>query len=242
MSEVGLVLAFSAVIPLVAAAKGNLSTSLVHATAWAIMAWAGWVFAFATGSTGNGYLALAFTACAGVAVLGARRPGAAAWNFVVVGLLIVLALPIEQAAALGTDVHPGTMISLYLASLIGLIVINYLPTRLGIGAVLLAAGCGFALDDVLAEKAISPAAPCCVGVAPWLAWAGLWIARPRFPADRSWLSYRDRYGLVWALRLREQFNRAAENGGLAARLRWRGIRPPEPAAEELLTSLTKRFV
>jgi len=34
--------------------------------------------------------------CAGVAVLGARRPGMTAWNFVVAGLLAVLLLPVAR--------------------------------------------------------------------------------------------------------------------------------------------------
>jgi hypothetical protein len=242
MSTVGLILTFSAIIPLLAAANANRSTSLVHATAWAIIACSGWMSAFATGSLNMLYLALALTCCAGVAVLGARRPGAAAWNFVVVGLLVILALPMGQAAVLGTAVHPGTMLNAFLVSLIGLTVINYLPTRLGVGAVALAAGCGFAIHDVLMESSISPAASCFVGIAPWLAWGSVFVAGAKGLDDRSWLAFRDRFGLVWGLRVREQFNPAAENSGLASRLRWSGIRPPDPAADDLFEALTKRFL
>ena len=53
---------------------------------WAGGAWAAWVATtWAPGPLAT-YLALCLSACAGVAVLGARRPGVTAWNFVVAGL------------------------------------------------------------------------------------------------------------------------------------------------------------
>jgi hypothetical protein len=242
MNYVGLILTFSASWPLVAGARANRTTSLIHATAWAIIAWVGWMLAAATGSCDTAYLGLALSACAGVAVFGARRPGAAAWNFVVVGLLVVLALPMGQAAALGTTVHSSTILSVFLATLIGLTVVNFLPTWLGIGAALFAVGCGIALHDSSTTAPGSPVASCCLGLAPWAAWAGLAIGGHARSADRRWLTFRDRYGLVWALRVREQFNRAAENAGMASRLEWKGIRPPDAAADEMLAALTKRFL
>src|SRR5262245_6189452 len=42
------------------------------------------------------YLAASLTACAGIAVLGARRPGLEGWNFVLVCLLLVLWLPMAE--------------------------------------------------------------------------------------------------------------------------------------------------
>src|SRR5947209_12098661 len=240
MCGAGLILTFSAIVPLLAAANANRSTSLVHTHAWAIVAWAVWTAAVVVGSTDMGYLALALTGCAGVAVLGARRPGAAAWNFVVTGLLIVLALPLAQAAALGTTVRPGTIVNIFLISLLAVTLINYLPTRLGGGAAALAVGCGWAFRCVVKPTPVDAGASLCIGLAPWLAWAGLSI-RPT-AAGHAWQSFRDRYGLIWSLRLREQFNRAAANAGLASRFEWKGVRPPDPAADELLTALTKRFV
>jgi hypothetical protein len=70
----------------------------------------------------------------------------------------------------------------------------------------------------------------------------------RHPLDQSWLNFRDAYGLVWAVRVQEQFNSAAAHAGLDFRLRWPGIRPqPGSSAEagaaaDLLTALLKRFV
>jgi hypothetical protein len=241
MKSVGLILSFLAIFPLVAAANANRKTSLVYATAWAIFAWAAWILAVATGSSDMAYVALSFSACAGVAVLGARRPGAAAWNFVVVGLLVVLALPIEQSVAVGTAVYPNTILTAFLATLIGLTVVNYLPTSLGLGAAVFAVGCYFALMDILATAPISPSTAFCLGVGPWAACFGRTVSGHGHAANRVWLSFRDRFGLVWGLRVREQFNRSAENAGLASRLGWKGIRPPDPAADEILAALTKRF-
>lgn len=232
----------SAVLPLAAALSANRATALFHATAWAILAWAGWLLATVTSLDAFGYLALVLTGCAGVAVFGARRPGVAAWNFVVAGLLVVLALPLLEAAALGTPVRPGTMRTVFLASLVGTTVINYLPTRLALGAAALAVGC-WAEFDRLFERGGADVTGWCVGLAPWLSWLGLKLGRPRAsPTDRLWRTFRDRFGLVWGQRLREQFNRAAANAGFVAELRWTGVNPADsPAAYETLAALMKRF-
>ena len=75
MSPAGCIVLLSALIPLVIALSANRSTSLIHALCWAIVAWIAWFAAFAFGLMSLIYLALALTVCAGVAVLGARRPG-----------------------------------------------------------------------------------------------------------------------------------------------------------------------
>jgi hypothetical protein len=63
------------------------------------------------------YLALCLTGCVGVAVLGARRPGVGAWDFVLLGLLAVLLLVAGGAVAgvmvanrgkAGTSTPPAT--------------------------------------------------------------------------------------------------------------------------------------
>src|SRR5260370_314993 len=50
------------------------------------------------------YCAVCLTGCAGVAVLGARRPHVLAWNFVVLGLFTVMVLPLMETQIIGT--HP----------------------------------------------------------------------------------------------------------------------------------------
>src|SRR5437016_5497350 len=78
MSRPGWLLFASSVVPLLAATRANRHMSLVHSVGWAWAAWLIWAAALALGGRVWGYAALCLTGCAGVAVLGARRPGAAA--------------------------------------------------------------------------------------------------------------------------------------------------------------------
>ena len=69
--------------------------------------------------------------------------------------------------------------------------------------------------------------------------------------DALWLDFRNRFGLVWAQRVREQFNRAAVNAGWPVTLYWQGLlimagtAPPDPDTQEAivatLRALLKRF-
>jgi len=64
--------------------------------------------------------------------------------------------------------------------------------------------------------------------------------------NQVWLDFRDRFGLTWSLRMREQFNRAASNAGWHARLGWSGLQGPkeeiaQPDMLRTLKALLKRF-
>src|SRR5260370_5900649 len=83
-------------LPLMAAGWSNRRTALTYALTWAMLAWLAWLWSAAAGTADAAYVSLALTSCAGVAVLGARRPGAAAWNAVVAGLLAVQLLPLAH--------------------------------------------------------------------------------------------------------------------------------------------------
>src|SRR5262245_20934124 len=126
--------------------QANRGSSLVHALAWATAAWLAWTAAALTAiwrpwdeTLLPRFVALCLTGCAPVAVLGARRPGVGPWNFVVIGLLAVLLLPL--AYGLGKPM-PEWANTLFLAGTIAVGVLNYLPTRLAPAALILAAGCG----------------------------------------------------------------------------------------------------
>src|SRR5262249_20953916 len=101
--------------PLVRAWRANRRASPGHALGRAVAAWAagGGLMRLAAASgpvpglTPARYLALCLTACAGVAVFGARRPGVAAWNFVLLGLLAVLLLPLAEGLVLGAQTLDG---------------------------------------------------------------------------------------------------------------------------------------
>jgi hypothetical protein len=221
-------------LPLGLALRANRGTSLAHALGWGVAGWLGWGLAFLVGDIDDGgmdtarYCALCLTGCAGVAVLGARRPHVFAWNFVVLGLFAVMTQPLWETMFLGT--HPIDGLRLFfLAATIAVGILNYLPTRLGPAAVLLLIAVGaeiVALDaaDWLFAGGGLWIAHLLLMSAPWLAWICLAEGRaPRSDFDRLWLTFRDRWGLVWSQRVREQFNHAAAHAGWPVRLYWQGL-------------------
>src|SRR5947209_8235340 len=134
--------------PLGRAYAANRQTTLRQAVLWAAGAWAGWVLVFLGAALGEAatsagrHLALALTGCAGVAVLGARRPGVAAWNFVVCGLAAVLLLPLAEGWG---RPRPEPAPLAFLAGTLAVGLVNYLPTRPGPAACLLGLGAGLEL-------------------------------------------------------------------------------------------------
>jgi hypothetical protein len=242
-------LLLTGVLPLMQAVRANRHTTLRQPLLWAALGWmvwtaVAWIAVLRPGQDVRlmHYLALGLTGCAGVAVLGARRPGAGAWNFVVVGLLAVLLLPVLNG--LGQPrLEPVHRLFLLVALAVPLL--NYLPTRLWPAVVLLGVGCGLEMAGL--EQSDSPAGMVLVSLAPWAAWASFRLRRnPGTDFDRLWLAYRDRYGFVWGQRMREQFNRAAHHAGWPLLLRWNGLhttgrRPAESALLATLQAVLKRF-
>ena len=223
--------------PLLVAWRSSAGSTIRHALGWAVAAWAAWCVGV---SAEWRYVALCLTACAGVAVLGARRPGAGAWHFVVAGLLVTLMLPLltglgelrlqrEQVWFLGAVLLVG--------------VANYLPTRLFVPAALLLACCALDLAAVAGWRHPSPFDTLLLLAVPW----GAWLVRPSARlshADRAWWLFRHRFGFLWAERMRDQYNRAAENANLGATLGRGGFVGPlteEARAAALLAALLGRF-
>jgi hypothetical protein len=263
MTLLACVVLLTGLYPLGRAWVANRDTSLEHAVLWALAAWAAWLGALLAAPTWPApeaqtlrYLALSLTGCGAVAVLGARRPGVWAWNFVVVGLLAVLLLPVAEGLGRPRLHWPNTI---FLASTLAVGFLNYLPTRLAPAVLVFALGCGdeflnlFPAEngDGVAQQAL-PFGELLLAVSPWVALAQFGRgALPPSQFDRLWLDFRDRFGFVWGQRLREQFNRAAANAGWPVYLRWRGLRlkagadlPPEEVQNkivEALRALLKRF-
>jgi hypothetical protein len=255
----------SGAYPLLLAWNANRRTALLQAVYWAAVAWAVWgvtLLRLAAAPLEDAaplrYLALCLTGCAFVAVLGARRPGVGAWNFVVAGLLAVLLLPV--ASGLGRpSLHWAN--ALFLAGTLAAGVLNYLPTRLLPAALTLGLGCGLELPRwfpaetggvAWADQMALPVGLLLVALTPWVALVAVVSAPlPAAEFDRLWVGFRDRFGLLWALRVREQFNRAAANAGWPVVLRWRGLRLlpgtklPDLANQkeivDTLVALLKRF-
>jgi len=244
-------------------------TALFHAVHWGAAAWLAWMFAIFIRITSRPfegfaapinpidpnpffYVALCLTGCAGVAVLGARRPHVAAWNFVVASLFAVMVLPLIEKAVIGTQSLDWLRIT-FLATTLAIGILNYLPTRFGPAAFLLALGCAGELIGVLSNQPLPEGAEeqilrLCVLSAALLAFAR------RLPGATDalnllWREFRDRWGLVWGLRVREQFNRSAANAGWPVTLTWFGFTYQKPvdaatrtAISDALSGLLHRFV
>jgi len=230
------------------ATRANLRTSLIFSVVWGGIAWAALCAALMSARPGSLYAALALVGCAGVAVLGARRPGAAAWQFVVIALLGVMLLPFAEAALRDRPLQLTGVRWTFLIVVLALVVGNYLPTRLGLAAALIATASAIALFPVMdGNQELSAlarsAALACTSAAPIAGWICLIARRPPLSAaDQLWLGFRDRFGAIWALRLQDQFCRSATNAGLRTTLTWNGLRgPDDPRVYELLCALMKRF-
>jgi len=202
--------------------------------------------------------------CPAMAVMGAKRPQHHAWQFVVLSLWIILALPVVEVLALPavSRLEIRDARSWFLLLLLVLPIGNYLLTRYAVPAILLGiAQCGL-LGGYLPMVPVLPVAPVffvesAVTVSMGLTLLALilvelGIARHRrsiFVMDRLWLEFRDRFGAVWALRVAQRFNATAEDRQWPARLTWFGSvntagEPMALSAEEtkLMRSLMVRFV
>jgi hypothetical protein len=255
----------SGIMPLAEAWWANRATSLVQAIHWASAAWLAWLLTLVAAPVPDSsgaiepapYLALCLTGCAGVAVLGARRPHVGGWNFVVLALLAIMVWPLAEGLVTGAPLDLLQLV--FLAATLGLGILNYLPTRLAPAALFLALGCGGQIIllcrpdlDAAQLQAIDLLALSCLAMAPWLGrWAWRRSQRPAAEFDRLWLDFRNRYGFVWSQRIRDQFNRSAAHAGWTVHLYWQGLyltgrapRPDLPVQIEMLETLRallKRF-
>jgi hypothetical protein len=216
------------------------------------------------------------TFCPGVFVLGARRPHAGAWHFVVLSMWVMLALPAVEALFLGRGMtmELGPIRGWFLWIAIGIVSLNYLPTRHGVSALLVAGGQVILLSPYLPLLANSEIASGGIlarelcGVALLVAAIAVAVWRSRSagskqlaervahaPLDAAWLSCRDMFGGLWALRVLERMNFASRTYGWPMALGWSGFYFHDPASgwgdvnEEVqaevrktLDNLRRRFV
>jgi hypothetical protein len=244
-------------MPLVLAWRAHRATSLAHALVWAMVAWLSWAAALLLDGAERTnldpwrYGALCLTGCAGIAVLGARRPHVFAWNFVVLGLFAVMLLPLVETLLIGTQAH-DTLRIVFLSATIAVGVLNYLPTRFAPAALLLAIACSGEIVRLFASDQL-PGDLCgwivdgLLAAVPFVAWSCVRKHNAALSdADRLWLDFRDAWGLLWSQRVREQFNRAMDNAGCSATLTWRGVRSAGDVDEarmlDTLRASLQRFV
>jgi hypothetical protein len=209
------------------------------------------------------YLSSLATVAALISIFGARTPGGGAWAILMGLLVLVFLLPWLEGSGLAGGA--GAMGRLRLdppwSIFFGLLVVagvtNFLPTRFGVAACMV----GISLGIELAALSMSGWEPSkrarAWSDAPTLLAIGILFAieprRLRGDSDERlanlWLWFRDHWGVVWALRVRERFNRAADGAGWPIRLSWQGpvsLDGGEPgeipeAAVKTLASLLKRF-
>jgi hypothetical protein len=183
-----------------------------------------------------------------------------------VALVVVLLIPwLEEPTRLRpaqgmSRLHLDAPWTIFYGLLVVVGLTNYLPTRFG-----LATGC-LALAFVIEYFGLTRVewrAERRATLWLWVTWSmalGVWVARwsaARAPAARSecerlWFAFRDFWGVVWALRVAERFNRSAEVARWPVRLTWFGFEPVvpnphemapvcPPEADSALRSLIRRF-
>jgi len=219
----------------------------------------------AAAATGNHVPAIRFAAgattfCPMMAVLGAKRPQARGWQFIVATLLILLAIPALQAVLFfsGPELYVAPVWSWLLSVLMLMELTNHLPTRYWPSVLLVVAGQSCLVADVLPLLSLDSIVWLRALAAPLFCLA-LLLVRSGFPVRRSiaheldglWIDFRDWFGAAWALRLAERLRATAESQGWDIRVTYGGIanstggqiRPETAAAvERFLRSILRRFV
>jgi hypothetical protein len=236
--------------PLYVAWRRARGTSLFHTIHWAAAAWLAWGLTLLDMSRGHPnpgtILALSLTGGAGVAVLGARQPIVTAWNFVVLGLLAVMLLPVAEMTLLGARSLDWLRRGFLIVTL-AIAIINYIPTRFGLAAFVLGLGCAGELIGVLAPEPLPLGGDehlirLCWLTTPWLALVRLPTEKGADELDSLWRSFRDGWGLVWGQRVREQFNRSAANAHWHVKLTWFGFAMQGQIDAEKRTAVRATFV
>ncbi|MCE9548566.1 MAG: hypothetical protein K8T25_24075 [Planctomycetia bacterium] len=196
------------------------------------------------------YAAGVATLCPAVALLGARRPQHAAWQFVVATLYVILLVPAVQ-----TQHHGGAAAALeapwswFVAGLIGLGLVcglgtRYLPSAIALGLAQLVMLGPFLVGTAAFEHwlpartvttELGAGAGSLIGAGLLTLAAGLvrWrVSRkipptsaggPALPISRIWLDFRDTFGTLWALRVQQRLNASAAMYQWPIVLRWDGF-------------------
>jgi hypothetical protein len=183
------------------------------------------------------FAAAVSTFCPLMAVLGAKRPQDRGWQWVVLSLWVILLVPALQAVAART----GERLELFgawrmlLWALIAMGLLNYLPTRFALPAVVAAAGQTLLLAPYLLEGTVASQgrafgtfalliAACIAMVTTYRRDSLVEPTESEFDLFHSlndrWFRFRDGWGAFWALRILQRVNESAELSGWSVRLEW----------------------
>lgn len=277
LSIFGLIVSFGLTVRAFAQLKG---TTLRAAAAWAIAGIAIWLTVSLADATGwiaeSGqadvfwYATSVLLLCPGIAVLGARKPGANTWGFFVL-LPLVLVLMWPAVAALKVF-RAGTPLELEGPAVLGYGVIlvmaagnyfgtrNTLPTLLyAAAAIMLVAPMSAIIPDMLPARETArqlAAAAITTALSIATAQAG---RRPqsRSPLDSVWIDFVDTFGMAWSKRVMDHINDTARQADWPVTLEWHGLAWEQEADsiampqvrsqvcaqfEQSLRRLLKRFV
>ena len=207
----------------------------------------------------------ATTLCPLMAVLGAKRPQDRGWQWVVLSLWIVLVWPAAQAVLLPAGIRVELFVAwkLFLWGLIGIGLLNYLPTKNWLAAIFVAAGQAILLRNHLwlgnllnNEWSSTLGIGCLLIAALLITWqnknknsrdstsrrsatATATSTAPQnnlHPQETQWQTFRNAYGAFWALRILGMVNQTAELRDWPLRLHWSGFETQEdrqPTEEQL---------
>ncbi len=178
------------------------------------------------------------TCCPLIAVYGAKRPQHRVWQWIVLSLWTILALPAGESLLFQRDLEIGAVRSWFLLILIVWGMLNYLLTKQAWLGVFTAFGQWLLLSRYLPLP--GPPVPAFVVHPPWpvvtLVSAAFfllsgWLGRESVERtwNAAWRDFRDLYGAVWALRVLQRFNATAEASEWPVRLQWSGFAPAEGA-------------
>lgn len=212
------------------------------------------------------YLTTLTTLAALISVLNARTPGGGAWAVLNALLVVVFLIPWLEGTGLGragnglARLRLDTPWNYFYLLLVLAGVTNYLPTRFGPAALWLGIGfvshfCALRRWVVTPERLANvwTAIPLSlIGAILTATWCARGSSHPGSPTTSLWLWFRDLWGVVWALRVAERFNRSAETLGWAKRLTWPGLTSStestagwtdddDRAARAVLAGLLRRF-
>ena len=184
----------------------------------------------------------ASTLCPLVAVLGAKRPQDRGWQWIVLSLWLIVIWPAAQALAhpAGPRVELFTPWKLFVAGVVAMGPLNYLPTRHWLASLLVAAGQLILFSDYLGLGTTNewqlPSALACFVI------AAMTVAvrkNKQVNADQTlnnetarWFRFRDGFGAFWAIRVMQRVNETAGLRNWPVRLTWSGFESVETEARD----------